>query len=73
MNDYHYDKSSQTRNFPLGQIQIITMSQTSDTIWDIAVPHIYTIIDRLTKYDKYNYNIYFSFKYSFNRPVKYKK
>ena len=46
------------------------MSNTSDTIWDISEPRIFQIIDRLSNYKTKNNNIYFNFKYNFNRPVK---
>jgi hypothetical protein len=65
---YGYANSSKTKNFPTSQVQIIRMSNTSDTIWDIAGPHIETIKDRLEKYRNNSYNIYIGFKYSFQRP-----
>lgn len=65
---YGYKNSSKTKNFPMSQVQIIRMSDTSDTIWDIAGPHIETIKDRLEKYRNYTYNIYIGFKYNFQRP-----
>jgi hypothetical protein len=67
--NYNYDKSPTTKNFPTSQVQILTMSKTSDTIWDIAKPHIDTIIDRLENYDKYNYTITLNFRYKFKRDV----
>jgi hypothetical protein len=68
-NTYGYYNSSTTRNFPQSQVQVLSMSNTSDTIWDIARPHIDTIIYRLDNYDKLNFTIALNFKYSFRRNV----
>jgi len=70
---YNYHISPYTKNFPKSQVQVLNMSSTSDTIWDIAQPHINTIIDRLENYKTYNYNISLNFIYSFKRNVKINK
>jgi hypothetical protein len=66
---YNYDKSPKTKNFPMLQVQVIAMSSISDTNWDIAKPHIDTIIERLSNYKTYSYTISLGFKYNFNRNV----
>jgi hypothetical protein len=70
-NLYGYKTSPKTKNFPMNQVQKVNMSDTSDTIWDIAGPHIETIIDRLDDYELNNFNITLAFKYNFQRPVRY--
>jgi hypothetical protein len=66
---YKYDKSPKTKNFPKNQVQVVVMSSISDTNWDIARPHIDSIIDRLSNYTTYSYTISLGFRYSFNRNV----
>jgi hypothetical protein len=66
---YGYENSSATRNFADSQVQVLLMSSTSDTIWEIARPHIDTIIYRLENYRSLNFTIAFDFKYSFKRNV----
>jgi hypothetical protein len=69
LHKYNYDKSPFTKSYPINEIQTIQMSNTSDTIWDIASPHIDTIKDRLRNYAKNNYFIYFTLEYSYTRDV----
>ena len=44
---YGYSKSSNTKNFPKDQIQIVQFSPTSDRNWGLAKPHINKLIEIL--------------------------
>ena len=44
---YGYSKSSNTKNFPKDQIQIVQFSHTSDRNWGLAKPHINKLIETL--------------------------
>ena len=44
---YNYSKSVQTRNFNKKQVQRIIFSETSDRNWDLARPHIKSLIQLL--------------------------
>ena len=68
--EYNYTNAPSTKNFPKAQIQIVKMSRTSDTNWNLATPHIQNMITLL---DKYNSTkevdlINFGFTYQFIRP-----
>ena len=45
--EYNYTESVKTRSFPKDQIQIIRFYETSDTNWDLVLPHIETIVNEL--------------------------
>ena len=45
---YRYNVSTYTKNFPREQVQVVRMSNTSDNNWDLAVPHIQHIIHALS-------------------------
>ena len=63
---FKYDKSYM-RNFPHEQIQIIYMSNTSDHVWDIAIPHIEMINEKLKHYNESDI-IELYYEFSFQRP-----
>ena len=44
---YNYSKSVQTRNFNHAQVQRVIFSETSDSNWDLAGPHIKNLISLL--------------------------
>ena len=44
---YHYSESISTRNFNKKQVQRMLFSETSDRNWDLAIPHINTLIKLL--------------------------
>jgi hypothetical protein len=46
-NEFNYTLSVKTRNFPKQQIQTIKFYETSDTNWDLVLPHIQTIVNEL--------------------------
>ena len=46
-SEYNYTESVKTRNFPKEQIQIIKFYETSDTNWDLVLPHIQSIVNEL--------------------------
>ena len=46
-DEFNYSKSVKTRNFPKDQIQTIKFYETSDTNWDLVLPHIQTIVNEL--------------------------
>ena len=68
-DDYNYGRSVYTKSFDLSQVQIISMYNTSDTMWSLSLPHIYLITENLKSYNTTNYDIFITFKYSFTRPV----
>ena len=47
-DDYNYNESTYTKNFPRDQVQVVRMSNTSDNNWGLAVPHIKHIIHALS-------------------------
>jgi hypothetical protein len=51
--EFHYDKSINTRNFPKEQIQRVQFSNTSERNWGMAKPHIVKLID-IFKFDHVN-------------------
>ena len=59
--------NSYMRNFPHDQIQIIYMSNTSDHVWDIAIPHIEMIKEKLKKYNESDI-IELYYEFNFQRP-----
>ena len=81
-NNYYYNTSTYTKNFPRDQVQVVRMSNTSDNNWDLAVPHINHIIRALSVCDvdpndntkiECNYNgeidlINLKLYYEFTRP-----
>ena len=52
--EFNYEKSVKTRNFPKDQIQTVKFYETSDTNWDLVLPHIQTIINELNITDPEN-------------------
>jgi hypothetical protein len=46
-NEFNYTLSVKTRSFPKQQIQTIKFYETSDTNWDLVLPHIQTIVNEL--------------------------
>jgi len=45
--EFNYTLSVKTRSFPKEQIQTIKFFETSDTNWDLVLPHIQTIVNEL--------------------------
>ena len=45
--EFNYTLSVKTRSFPKQQIQTIKFYETSDTNWDLVLPHIQTIVNEL--------------------------
>ena len=45
--EFNYSKSVRTRNFPKGQVQTVKFYETSDTNWDLVLPHIKSIVNEL--------------------------
>ena len=45
--EFNYAHSVKTRNFPKDQIQTVKFYETSDTNWDLVLPHIQTIVNEL--------------------------
>ena len=67
--NYNYTNAPSTKNFPKAQIQIVTMSRTSDTNWNLATPHIENMITLLDEYSTKEVDlINFGFTYQFIRP-----
>jgi len=67
-NIFNYSLSYM-KNFPHNQIQIIYMSDTSDHVWDIAIPHIEKIKQNLYDLNISNSDkIQLYYEYSFQRP-----
>ena len=67
-NIFNYSLSYM-KNFPHNQIQIIYMSDTSDHVWDIAIPHIEKIKQNLYYLNISNSDkIELYYEYSFQRP-----
>ena len=52
--EFNYTKSVKTRKFPKDQIQVVKFYETSDTNWDLVLPHIQTIINELNITDPDN-------------------
>ncbi len=67
--DFKYDQFSSTKAFPIEQVQIIQMSQSSDTGWNIAKPHVDFILDRLENVEKHKKKIILAMEYNFLRKV----
>jgi outer membrane biosynthesis protein TonB len=44
MNEFHYSKASDTRNFPVEQIQTVTFFEENDRNWELSRPHINKLI-----------------------------
>ena len=66
---YNYTNAPSTKNFPKSQVQIVKMSKTSDTNWNLATPHITNMISLLKNYDNKDVElINFGFTYQFIRP-----
>ena len=45
--EFNYIKSVKTRKFPKDQIQIVKFYETSDTNWDLVLPHIQAMVNEL--------------------------
>ena len=63
---YHYSISTKTKSFPQNQVQIVKMSNTSDTVLELPEPYIQYIKNNLDKGKKDG--VYIGFKYQFDRP-----
>ena len=71
---YNYSKSINTKNFPKDQIRRIEFSNTSDTNWGLANPHIQNLIEILqfqnvNETDLRKINIIFDYKFNRELPV----
>ena len=53
-NEFNYGKSVKTRNFPKGQVQAVKFYETSDTNWDLVLPHIQSIVNDLNIFNPEN-------------------
>ena len=52
--EFNYTKSVKTRNFPKEQIQTIKFYETSETNWDLVLPHIQSIVNELNISNPHN-------------------
>ena len=67
---YNYSKSVQTRNFNHAQVQRVIFSETSDRNWDLAGPHIKSLIKLLNLTDDNDLSsIEINIGYELTRPL----
>jgi hypothetical protein len=67
---YNYSVSVQTRNFNHAQVQRVIFSETSDRNWDLAGPHIKSLIKLLDlKQDNDLFSIDINIGYELTRPL----
>lgn len=67
--NFNYTSSPRTKAYPKDQVQVIQMMNSSDTVWNIANPHINFILDKLKDYKNYDDNIILSMQFNFKRRV----
>ena len=69
--EFNYTRSVKTRKFPRAQIQIVKFYETSDTNWDLVLPHIQTIVDELniTNHENQIKSIHLLIQTQFTRPL----
>ena len=69
--EFNYAYSVKTRNFPKDQIQTVKFYETSDTNWDLVLPHIQTIVNELniTNPDNKVTSINLVIQTKFTRPL----